>query len=104
MTFTLVLTTIATLIALGVAITTLFSLARLPLNRDHRPLAPVVALALAYAVLKLRVLLGLPEVAEGVRELAWLIWHCVCLLEMGFLAYSHLRCRYRCPIPPPIQR
>lgn len=88
------------LIALFVAVYSLIRLSSLPDVRDHRPMAPVVALALAYLLMQLQAVFNVPELMPGVRKIAWLLWHGCALLQMGFLVHLHTRCRCWIDRPP----
>jgi len=98
MILTFVLTVVAILIAVGVVVHTLIRMKDLPTIRDHRPLAPVVALGVVYILLKLQTVFGVPEIAPGLREAAWLFWEGVTLFTMGFLVHLHTQCRNRCAL------
>lgn len=98
MTFTTIglLSWLAIAIALGVATHSLIRLSRLPVSRDHRPIAPAAALAMAYGLLKLQTVVGVPELMPGVRELAWQFWEIAMLIEVWFLVHMYTKCRSTC--------
>ena len=74
-------------IALAAAIYTVMIMLNWPPGRDARPVAPVLALALAFLFLKLPPLLGFNDFYAGVREYAWRIWHFVVLAELILFSY-----------------
>lgn len=104
MNYITVINIIVLLIAVTVMVYTLVALKGLPEARNHRPLAPVAALALAYTLLKLQTILGYPELLPEVREIAWLLWHGAVLIELGYLVWLHSKCRERCPLPEGLHR
>lgn len=98
MTLQAALSALSIVLALGVALFTLYRLQKLPYTRDHRPMAPVVALAFAFVMLQLQVVLSEHDPLPRVRDMAWLLWHMAALLEMGFLIHTHTKTRK--PNPP----
>lgn len=81
------------LIALAASVYAILLLLRWPPGRDARPMAPIVALTIAFLMLKVPPLLGLDDWYAGVRELAWRIWHFVIMAEL--ILFSYLQGRRR---------
>lgn len=99
MNWVMVLTVVSLVAAMAVFVHSLVGLQRLPESRDHRPVAPVTALALAFTLIKLQVVLGVPELMPHVRELAILLWELAALVEMWILMHHYTKCRRSCDTP-----
>lgn len=82
--------------ALMTAGLTVMVMLRWPPGRDPRPLAPGLALAIAYFILKLHPFMGWEDAYNWVRDYAWRIWHIVVFAELILFIYLQSRERDRC--------
>jgi uncharacterized membrane protein YbhN (UPF0104 family) len=82
-------------VALLTAIFLLIIMFRWPPERDPRPLAPALALALAFFALRLPTVMGWEGNYTILREYAWNIWYIIVFVNSMLFAYLQGRCRQR---------
>lgn len=75
--------------ALFTAVFVVYIMVRWPPGRDPRPMAPALALAIAFFFLKLPVAMEWPIDFAREREIAWKIWFIVVFANFLLFAYLY---------------
>lgn len=88
-----ILDIVGILAALVSAIFAVVIMVRWPPGRDPRPIAPILALALAFIVLKLHPVMGWLDAYNETRDLAWRLWHITVFANLIIFTYLYGRRR-----------
>jgi hypothetical protein len=98
MTLLFALDTLSLLAALCTALYTVFIMIKWPPGRDPRPMAPLLALALAFIVLKMHPYMGWEDAYGKLRDYAWRGWYIVAFIEFILLIRLFGRRRDGCGV------
>ncbi len=98
MTLTFVLDTICLAAALITALYTIFIMIKWPPGRDPRPMAPLLALAIAFIVLKMHPYMGWEDAYGKLRDYAWRGWYIITFIEFLLLIRLFGRRRDSCGV------
>lgn len=98
MTLSTVLDSIALFAAFCTAVYTIVIMIKWPPGRDPRPMAPLLALAVAFIALKLRPYFGAEVRYEALWDYAWSGWYTVTFVELVLLIRLFGRQRNGCGV------
>lgn len=85
-------------VALLTAVFLIYIMFKWPPGRDPRPMAPALALALAFFFLKLHPVMGWDEDYGRVREYAWRIWYIAVFVNSMLFAWLQGRRKNECGV------